>query len=72
MPAEPLSTVDVPLDAAWIAEMLRQRFAAGVVTRGALREASSSPANPGVTRMTREQLLDLGASPPPLAFPRWT
>jgi 2',3'-cyclic-nucleotide 2'-phosphodiesterase (5'-nucleotidase family) len=75
--AEPLGAVDVPLDTAWVAEMLRQRFDAdvglypegmtlavlppGVVTRGALWEASSSPANPGVTRMTGEQLLDLVA-----------
>ena len=77
MLAEPLGTVDVPLDSAWVAEMLRQRFDAdvglypegmtlavlppGVVTRGALWEASNSPANPGVTRMTGEQLLDLVA-----------
>jgi 2',3'-cyclic-nucleotide 2'-phosphodiesterase (5'-nucleotidase family) len=75
MLAEPLGTVSAPLDAAWVAEMLRQRFDAdvglypegmtldvvppGVVTRGALWEASDSPANPGVTRMTGEQLLDL-------------
>jgi 2',3'-cyclic-nucleotide 2'-phosphodiesterase (5'-nucleotidase family) len=75
MLAELLGTVDVPLDAAWVAEMLRQRFDADVglypegmvlavlppggVTRGALWEASNSPANPGVTRMTGEQLLDL-------------
>jgi 2',3'-cyclic-nucleotide 2'-phosphodiesterase (5'-nucleotidase family) len=75
MLAEPLGTVDVPLDTAWVAEMLRQRFDAdvglypegmtlavlppGVVTRGALWEASTSPANPGVTQMTGEQLLDL-------------
>jgi 2',3'-cyclic-nucleotide 2'-phosphodiesterase (5'-nucleotidase family) len=75
--AEPLGAVDVPLDTAWVAEMLRQRFDAdvglysegmtlavlppGVVTRGALWEASNSPANPGVTRMTGEQLLDLVA-----------
>jgi 2',3'-cyclic-nucleotide 2'-phosphodiesterase (5'-nucleotidase family) len=77
MLAEPLGTLDVPLDTAWVAEMLRRRFDAdvglypegmtlavlppGVVTRGALWEASDSPANPGVTRMTGEQLLDLVA-----------
>lgn len=75
MLAEPLGVVDVPLDTAWVAEMLRRRFDAdvglypegmalavlppGVVTRGALWQASDSPANPGVTRMTGEQLLDL-------------
>lgn len=73
--AEPLGVLDVPLDTAWVAEMLRQRFDAdvglypegmtlavlppGVVTRGALWEASDSPANPAVTRMTGTQLLDL-------------
>ena len=30
-----------------------------LVTRGALWEASETPANPGVTRMTGEQLLEL-------------
>jgi 2',3'-cyclic-nucleotide 2'-phosphodiesterase (5'-nucleotidase family) len=84
MLAEPLGVVDVPLDAAWIAEMLRRRFDAdvglypegmtlavlppGVVTRGALWEASESPANPGVTRMTGEQLLDLIARGNDAAF----
>ena len=32
---------------------------AGLVTRGALWEASETPANPGLTRMTGEQLLEL-------------
>jgi 2',3'-cyclic-nucleotide 2'-phosphodiesterase (5'-nucleotidase family) len=73
--AEPLGAVDVPLDTAWVAEMLRRRFDAdvglypegmtlavlppGPITRGALWEASDSAANPGVTRMTGDQLLDL-------------
>ena len=70
--AEPIGSVDSPLDAQWIAEMLRRRMDAdvgvfsegltlatippGVVTRGALYEASETGANPGVTAMTGEQL----------------
>jgi len=73
--AEQLGRVDVPLDAAWIADMLRRRMGAevgifadgltldvlpaGVVTRGALWEASETAANPGVTAMTGAQLADL-------------
>ena len=73
--AEPLGTIDRPLDAAFIAEILRLRMGAdvglfaegltlgvvppGIVTRGALYEVSETGANPGVTRMTGEQLLDL-------------
>jgi 5'-nucleotidase len=73
--AEELGSVDAPLDAAWIAEMLRRRMGAevglfadgqtldvvppGAVTRGALWEASESTANPGVTTMTGAQLADL-------------
>jgi 2',3'-cyclic-nucleotide 2'-phosphodiesterase (5'-nucleotidase family) len=80
--AEPLGVLDVPLDARAIAEILRARveadvglysegqtlevLPAGWVTRGALWEASETPANPGVTRMTGEQLnelLDRGNDP---------
>ena len=73
--AEPLGSIDEPLDARAIAEILRVRagaevglysegqtlavLPAGPVTRGALWEASETPANPGLTRMTGEQLLDL-------------
>jgi 2',3'-cyclic-nucleotide 2'-phosphodiesterase (5'-nucleotidase family) len=73
--AERLGIIHETLDAAWIAEMLRRRMGAdagvfcegltvrtlppGTVTRGALWEASETPANPGVTTMTGEQLLAL-------------
>lgn len=73
--AEPLGTIDRPLDAAYIAELLRVRMNAdiglfaegltvnvvppGIVTRGALYDASETGANPGLARMTGEQLLDL-------------
>jgi 2',3'-cyclic-nucleotide 2'-phosphodiesterase (5'-nucleotidase family) len=73
--AEPLGTLDEPLDARAIAEILRVRagaevglysggqalavLPAGLVTRGALWDASQTPANPGVTRMTGEQLREL-------------
>lgn len=73
--AEPLGTIDRPLDAAYIAELLRDRMNAdiglfaeglavdvvppGVVTRGALYDASETGANPGLARMSGEQLLDL-------------
>jgi 2',3'-cyclic-nucleotide 2'-phosphodiesterase (5'-nucleotidase family) len=73
--AEPLGSIDEPLDARAIAEILRARAGAdvglysdgqtlavlppGVVTRGALWEASESPANPGLTRMTGKQVLEL-------------
>jgi 2',3'-cyclic-nucleotide 2'-phosphodiesterase (5'-nucleotidase family) len=70
-----LGRVDRPLDAAWIADMLRRRMDAdvgllteglvlsvlppGTVTRGALWEASETAANPGVVAMTGAQLADL-------------
>ena len=73
--AEPLGTLDAPLDAAYIAEVLRARMRAdvglfaegqvisivppGLLTRGTLWHASDSPANPGVTRMSGEQLAEL-------------
>jgi 2',3'-cyclic-nucleotide 2'-phosphodiesterase (5'-nucleotidase family) len=73
--AEPLGALDEPLDARAIAEILRARagadvglfsegqtlavLPAGPVTRGALWDASESAANPGLTRMTGEQLLEL-------------
>jgi 2',3'-cyclic-nucleotide 2'-phosphodiesterase (5'-nucleotidase family) len=73
--AEPLGSIEAPLDARAIAEVLRSRagadvglysegqtiavLPAGPVTRGALWEASETPANPGVTRMTGEQLIEL-------------
>jgi 2',3'-cyclic-nucleotide 2'-phosphodiesterase (5'-nucleotidase family) len=73
--AEPLGSIDEPLDARAIAEILRARAGAeiglysegqtiavlppGPVTRGALWEASETPANPGLTRMTGEQLIEL-------------
>jgi len=73
--AEELGRVEAPLDAAWIAEMLRRRMGAdvglfaeglvlgvlppGVVTRGALWDASETAANPGVATLTGAQLADL-------------
>lgn len=73
--AEQLGSIDEPLDARAIAEILRVRsgadvglfsegqtldvLPAGTVTRGALWHASESAANPGVARMTGEQVLDL-------------
>lgn len=70
--AEVIGDSDEPIDAGWIAETLRRRMRAdagvfsegltigvvpaGVVTRGALWEASETGANPGVTRMTGAQL----------------
>ncbi len=73
--AEVLGRVDEPLDAAWIAAMLRRRMNAdvglftegmclgdlppGVVTRGALWEASESAANPGVASILGVQLADM-------------
>jgi 2',3'-cyclic-nucleotide 2'-phosphodiesterase (5'-nucleotidase family) len=75
MLAEELGRVDEPLDAGWIAAMLRRRMRAdvglfteglaldvvppGVVTREALWEASETAANPGVATMTGAQLVDL-------------
>jgi 2',3'-cyclic-nucleotide 2'-phosphodiesterase (5'-nucleotidase family) len=72
MLAEPIGRIDVPLDARWIAEMLRERMGAdagifsegqtlgvlppGTVLRGALWEVSESAANPGVTEMSGAQL----------------
>jgi 2',3'-cyclic-nucleotide 2'-phosphodiesterase (5'-nucleotidase family) len=73
--AEPVGSIDEQLDARAIAEILRVRagahvglysegqvirvLPAGLVTRGALWEASETPANPGVTRMTGEELIEL-------------
>ncbi len=73
--SEPLGSIDVPLDARAIAEILRARagadvglfsegqtlevLAPGPITRGALWHASESAANPGVARMSGEQLLDV-------------
>jgi 2',3'-cyclic-nucleotide 2'-phosphodiesterase (5'-nucleotidase family) len=73
MLADDLGSVDVPLDAEYIAEVIRRRMDAdaglysegqviavlppGRVTRGALWEASDSPANPGVTRIAGARLL---------------
>ncbi|MFZ1878970.1 MAG: metallophosphoesterase [Gaiellaceae bacterium] len=73
--AEELGRIEAPLDALWIAEMLRRRMDAdvglfaeglvlgvlppGVVTRGALWEASETAANPGVATLTGAQLADL-------------
>jgi 2',3'-cyclic-nucleotide 2'-phosphodiesterase (5'-nucleotidase family) len=70
-----IGEVDVPLDARFIAGVLRERMGAdvglfsegqtlavlppGPVTRGGLWEASDSPANPGVARLTGAQLADL-------------
>ena len=75
MLAEPLGEIDAPLDAGFIAEVLRERMDAevglfsegqtlgvlgpGPLTRGMLWRISDSPANPGVTRMTGAQLSDL-------------
>jgi 2',3'-cyclic-nucleotide 2'-phosphodiesterase (5'-nucleotidase family) len=75
MLAEELGHLDGPLDAGWIAAMLRRRLGAdvglfaegltldvlppGIVTRGALWEASETAANPGVATMTGAQLADL-------------
>jgi 2',3'-cyclic-nucleotide 2'-phosphodiesterase (5'-nucleotidase family) len=72
---ETIGFIDMPLDAAFVAEVLRVRMQAdvglfsdgqvlavlppGVVTRGALWDASDSPANPGVTTLSGERLLDL-------------
>ena len=73
--AEPVGRIDAPLDAAAIAELLRERadadvgvfsegqvaavVPAGVVTRGALWDALDSGANPAVTRMRGGHLRDL-------------
>jgi 2',3'-cyclic-nucleotide 2'-phosphodiesterase (5'-nucleotidase family) len=73
--AEPLGSIDEPLDARAIAEILRRRagadvgifsegqvlevLPAGRVTRGALWHASETAANPGLTRLTGEQLIEL-------------
>ncbi len=73
--AEVLGRVDEPLDAAWIAAMLRRRMNAdvglftegmclgdlppGIVTRGALWEASESAANPGVAAILGARLADM-------------
>lgn len=70
-----LGEIAVPLDGAYIAEVLRQRMRAevgvfsegqvldvvppGAVTRGALWHASDSAGNPAVTTMTGEQLAEL-------------
>jgi 2',3'-cyclic-nucleotide 2'-phosphodiesterase (5'-nucleotidase family) len=75
MLGQELGTIAVPLNARFIAEVLRARLNAdvglftvgmtltvvppGVVTRGALYEASESGANPQVTTMTGAQLSDL-------------
>jgi 2',3'-cyclic-nucleotide 2'-phosphodiesterase (5'-nucleotidase family) len=75
MLAEPIGEIDVPLDAAFIAAMLRERMNAeiglfsegqtlgvlqpGKLTRGMLWRVSDSPANPGVTWLTGAQLADL-------------
>jgi 2',3'-cyclic-nucleotide 2'-phosphodiesterase (5'-nucleotidase family) len=72
---ERIGEVDRPLDAAWIADCLRRRMGAevglfaegltlgalppGAVTRGALWEISETAANPGVTTLSGEQLLDV-------------
>ena len=73
--AEPVGSIDEALDARAIAEILRARAGAdvalfsegqtvavlppGPVTRGDLWHASESGANPAVTRMTGEQVLEL-------------
>ena len=73
--AEPIGEIDVPLDAEFVAAVLRDRMDAevglfsegqtlavvppGRVTRGMLWGASDSPANPGVTTLTGAQLIDL-------------
>jgi 2',3'-cyclic-nucleotide 2'-phosphodiesterase (5'-nucleotidase family) len=75
MLADDLGSVDVPLDAQYIAEVMRRRMdaevglyavgqviavlAPGRVTRGALWEASDSAANPGVTRIGGARLLEM-------------
>lgn len=72
---EPIGELEAPLDAAFVAEVLRERMDAeiglfsegqtlevvppGTLTRGMLWRASDSPANPGVTRMSGAQLSDL-------------
>jgi len=82
--SERIGRIDAPLDAPAVAEILRRRMGAdvglypdsmvlavlppGEVTRGALWEASESAANPGVTTMTGEQLLDLLERGNALAF----
>ena len=84
MLAEQIGHLDRPLDATWIAEMLRRRMQADVglfshgqtlgvvpagrITRGALWAASDTPANPGVTTMTGVQLSDLIRRGNDLAF----
>ena len=86
--AEPLGSITEPLDARAIAEILRRRagaeiglfsegqtlevLPAGLVTRGALWEASETPANPGLTRMTGEQLIELLARGNEAEFQRGT
>jgi 2',3'-cyclic-nucleotide 2'-phosphodiesterase (5'-nucleotidase family) len=83
-----LGEVDAPLDAGWIAEMLRRRMDAevglfcegltlgvlppGAVTLGALIDVSETGANPGVTTMTGAQLRDLIARSEDPAFVRET
>ena len=73
--AETIGEVTEPLDAAWVAEVLRVRMRAevglfpegltdgvlppGPVTRGALWQASPSANNPGAADLTGEQLQDL-------------
>ena len=75
--SEELGVVDEPIDAQWIAAMLRRRMNAevgvftdglalrtippGTVDRRALWEASETGANPGVTEMTGAQLAQLVA-----------
>jgi len=75
--SEELGVVDEPIDAQWIADMLRRRMnaevgvftdglalrtiPAGRVDRRALWEASETGANPGVTEMTGAQLAELVA-----------
>ncbi len=72
--AEELGSIDVPFDAAFVAEVMRVRMGAeiglcghnvnhvlppGVVTRGALWHASDSTGNPVAARLTGAQLTDL-------------
>ena len=75
MLSERIGNLGTPLDASWIAEMLRCRLGAdvglfsvgqtlgivppGSITRGALWAVSDTPANPGVTTMSGEQLLEM-------------
>jgi len=82
--ARRVGELDVPLDASWIADMLRRRMDAevglfsegltvgvlppGPVTLGALLEVSETGANPGVTSMTGAQLQDLIARADDEAF----